>query len=385
MVLDRGLALFWPGPSSFTGEDVGELHLHGGVAVVAAVIEALGTLPGFRMAEAGEFTRRAFENGRIDLAEAEGLADLVSAETELQRRSALWRAAGGVSERCEAWRAKIMRARAWMEAEIDFSEEEQFGELSAPAWALVEETAEEIGRELARRDGEIVRDGAEIVITGRPNSGKSTLLNALARREVAIVSPTAGTTRDLIEVRLDLGGIPVTLVDTAGLRETRGAVEAEGVRRARHRASSADLVLVLTDMSRRSRGPVESFGGEVIRIGTMADRLDSEQKRRAQSRVDHLISAASGEGVDGLVTDLSARLAGQASRGESALITRQRHRDILEACRGRLSEALSLRKGPVELAAESLRAASDAIGQVTGRVGIEDVLDGIFSEFCIGK
>ncbi len=243
-VIDRGLVLFFPGPASFTGEDVAELHVHGGRAVVAAVLAAVEPLPGFRPAEAGEFTRRAFANQRMDLTQVEGLADLIAAETEAQRRQALRQADGALGRRYESWRNVLIHARALVEAELDFAEEDDVPpRASAPVWDSVALLEKEIVNHIEDRRGERLRDGVEIVILGPPNAGKSSLLNAIANRDVAIVTPEAGTTRDLIEVKLDLGSMPVTLVDTAGLRQTASLVESEGIRRAegprRHRRSGA--------------------------------------------------------------------------------------------------------------------------------------------------
>ncbi len=254
-LLDRGLVLFLPGPASFTGEDVAELHLHGGRAVIAAVLAALAELPGFRPAEAGEFTRRAFGNDRLDLTQVEGLADLVLAETEAQRRQALREADGALGRVYDGWRERLVRARALVEAELDFAEEEDVpGAVSDQAWAIAAEVRKEIVNHLADRRGERVRDGVEIVVLGAPNAGKSSLVNAIARRDVAIVTPEPGTTRDLIEVRLDLGGFAATLVDTAGLRRAEGAIEREGIRRAEARAEVADMVLWLADATAAEKG-----------------------------------------------------------------------------------------------------------------------------------
>ena len=257
--IDRGLVLFFPGPESFTGEDVAEFHVHGGRAVVAALLAALSALPGFRAAEAGEFTRRAFHNQRMDLTQVEGLADLVAAETEGQRRQAMRQAEGVLGRLYDGWREDIIRARALIEAELDFPDEDDVpGSISDEAWAMVAALETEIADHLADRRGERLRDGAEVVILGAPNVGKSSLVNAIARRDVAIVTAEAGTTRDLIEVRLDLGGYPVTLVDTAGLREAAGLVEREGIRRAEDRAARADLVLWLVDATVPDPGPLPS-------------------------------------------------------------------------------------------------------------------------------
>ena len=387
-VLDRGLVLFFPGPDSFTGEDVAELQVHGGRAVVAAVLEALGRMPGLRAAEAGEFTRRAFVHGRLDLTEVEGVADLVAAETEAQRRQALRQAEGGLRRHLEAWRERLVRSRALVEAELDFADEEDVpGSVSDAAWAEIEAVAREIAAVLADdHRGERLRDGAEVVVLGPPNAGKSSLINALAGRDVAIVTPEPGTTRDLIEVRLDLGGFPVTLVDTAGLREAGGLVEAEGIRRATARAGAADLVLWLGDA--RLPAPAPGVGADVpvVRVGTKVDLIDSEEERSwVSGGFDCLISTRTGEGLEGLVGRLAAFLGQSFDAGESMLVTRSRHRSGLEACLSALKDALAGTERGLELRADDVRRATDALGRITGAVGVEDLLDVIFREFCIGK
>ena len=270
-IIDEGLALFFPGPKSETGEDTAELQLHGGRAVVAATLEALGRIEGLRPAEAGEFTRRAFENGKLDLTAVEGLADLVGAETEGQRRQAFRQMKGALGGRAEEWRRKLIQALALIEAGIDFSDEADVpGELVGPALAIARELAGEIEAGLADDGrGERLREGLVVAIAGPPNAGKSTLLNRIAQREAAIVSPYAGTTRDVIEVHLDLNGWPVTLLDTAGMRETGDPVEMEGVRRARARAAAADLVLWVEDVSGGEGGASEGDAGFAPSVGAL--------------------------------------------------------------------------------------------------------------------
>jgi tRNA modification GTPase len=387
MPVDRGVVVFFEGPRSFTGEDVAEFHLHGGRAVIAAMIDALGAVAGLRLAEPGEFTRQAFDNGRLDLAEAEGLADLVAAETEMQRRQALRQAEGGLSTAYEGWRSRLIRARAMIEAELDFADEDDVPPgVSERAFAEISAVAGEIGAVLARGSaGERLRDGAEIVLLGAPNSGKSTLLNAIAGREVAIVSEEPGTTRDLLEVRLDLGGYPATLVDTAGVRETESRVEREGVRRARARAQDADLVVVLEDVAAPGTAPA-AVRAATIRVGAKADLIDSDSERESlQSRYDHLISARRGEGMADFLEQLGHRVRSVLKGGETAVVTRARHRTALEACQNALGSSIRDRRAGAEIVAEHLRRASDFLGRVTGRVDVEDVLGAIFSEFCIGK
>jgi tRNA modification GTPase len=385
--IDRGLVVFFPGPGSFTGEDVAEFHVHGGRAVIAAILHGLTELPGFRPAEAGEFTRRAFVNRKLDLTEVEGLADLVAAETEAQRRQALRLAGGDLRKRAEGWRKRLVRARAWVEAELDFSDEADVPpEAGAKAMADVASIAGEVVAALDDdHRGERIRDGAEIVVVGPPNAGKSSLINALARRDVAIVTPEPGTTRDLVEVRLDLGGYPVTLVDTAGLRETSGLVELEGIRRARARAREADLVLWLSEVGGQVETRAEDFGGPVLRVGTKADLIESTTERSpVLAGFDLTISTVTGVGLDGLVERVADFVAEAFRPRESDVIVRARHRAALLACHQGLEAALGT-FGEPEIRAEELRHAGDALGRLVGRIDVEDVLDAVFREFCIGK
>jgi tRNA modification GTPase len=377
--LDRGLVLFFPGPASFTGEDVAEFHVHGGRAVVAAMLSALDTLPGFRPAEAGEFTRRAFANDRLDLTQVEGLADLVTAETEAQRRQALHQADGALGRLYDGWRDRLVRARALIEAELDFPDEEDIpGSVSAETWEIVATVEEEMRTHLSDRRGERLRDGAEVVILGAPNAGKSSLLNAIARRDVAIVAPEPGTTRDLIEVKLDLAGYPVTLVDTAGIRETDGAVEREGIRRAERRAAEADLVLWLTDAG---SSPSVEPPPRALHIATKIDLIDSLGERS----FDAAVSSVSGVGINDLILLMTDRIRSSLPETESPLITRARHRSAVLAAASLLAKAGSAEATALEIRAEDLRLASDALARITGRIDVEDLLDVIFRDFCIGK
>jgi tRNA modification GTPase len=382
--IDDGLALWFPAPASETGEDIAELHLHGGRAILAAIFRVLGKIDGFRPAEAGEFTRRALLNGKLDLAAVEGLGDLIAAETEAQRRQALAQYRGALSWEVETWRTKLVEALALVEAAIDFSDEDDVrGDLPRSSMKIASALAAKIRPVLAdAKRGERLREGFTVAIAGAPNVGKSTLLNRLASREVAIVSHIPGTTRDAIEVALDLAGVPVVLVDTAGMRDTSDPVEAEGVRRARTRAEAADLVLWLIDDSRTDARP-ENISRHAWLIRTKADLIDSESQRDLRDQGFIIISAKTGLGIDELI----AKLSSEAERlgGEPALVTRERQRHALAEALQYLEALLSLPLPPEEVIAEELRLAARALGRVTGRVDIEEVLGEIFKNFCIGK
>jgi tRNA modification GTPase len=392
-VIDEALGLWFPAPHSETGEDVAELQVHGGPAVIDGILGALGKIEGCRVAEPGEFTRRAFENGRLDLTAVEGLADLIAAETPAQRRQAFRQLKGLIGDRAEAWRRRLIEALALVEARIDFSDEADVPEdLLGPALTTVRALRDEIGSALAgSRRGERLRDGLVVAIAGPPNAGKSTLMNRLARREVAIVTPYAGTTRDVIEVHLDLDGYPVTLLDTAGIRENTEPVEQEGVRRARERAAAADLVLWMIDGSADGRdgcvGLVEA--AEIWSIANKSDLANGKKRSiKSEPKFDFIISARGGEGVDGLIAALTRHAREFFSGAEAGIVTRARHRAALEettAALDRVSMEAQRGSGREELIAEDLRAAATALGRLTGRVDVEDILDVIFRDFCIGK
>lgn len=388
--LDEALTLWFPGPASFTGEDVAELHVHGGPAVIEAVIDACLGAANVRPAEPGAFTRRAFEHGKLDLAEAEGLADLVDAETEGQRRQALRQSKGALSAVYEGWRARLVEAAALIEAEIDFPDEDLPGEVSRRAVPILEALAADMRRHLDdRHRGERVREGYRIAIIGPPNAGKSSLLNALAQREAAIVSDIPGTTRDVVEVRLVLGGFPVWIADTAGLREAADAIEAEGVRRALARAEEADLRIGVVEAGEVVPADLRAAlrGGDVL----VRSKAELAPPRAVQPGA-HLValpelwlSVTSGEGLQELEALLLAGVTHALGREEAPTLTRARHRRLVEAAHAALGRAIpALTVGP-ELAAEEVRVASDAIGRLTGRIDVEDLLDEIFSSFCIGK
>jgi tRNA modification GTPase len=467
-IIDEALALWFPAPNSETGENTAELQLHGGRAVIAAVLDALGHIEGLKPAEAGEFTRRAFENGKLDLTAVEGLADLVGAETESQRRQAFRQMKGLLGGRAETWRQRLIQALALVEAGIDFSDEgdvqnSPHENLVAPALSVARELEGEIAAALANSGrGERLRDGLVVAIAGPPNAGKSTLLNRLARREAAIVSPYAGTTRDVIEVHLDLGGWPVTLLDTAGIRETSDPVELEGVRRARDRAAAADLVLWVVDASaagergnaarpvadkaigspvipgRRAAASQESRAAHEVLSAPPYEKSTSSSKKwlilnkidlisqsdnrteqrlqkthsnelavrsnkpltnMANNQLTHKnelvsthnelvfnLSASSGEGFDDLLDQLTRHAKDFLAGAESSLVTRARHRYALEEALAALRRALAGDvAGREDLLAEELRIAARALGRLTGRVDVEDILDVIFRDFCIGK
>ncbi len=376
-VLDRAMVLRFVAPASATGEDVVELHLHGGPAVVDAVLRVLAALPGLRLAEPGEFTRRGFDNGRFDLSQAEGLADLIAAETDAQRQLALGQAGGRLRDKVEGWRDALIALRAEAEARLDFAEAEEdvatglaagsgMGDQLAALAADIDAALADSAR------GMRLRDGLTIAVVGDPNVGKSSLINALVRRDAAIVSEQAGTTRDIIELPLVFAGVAVTLIDTAGLRDTADPIEAEGIRRARARAASADLVLHLAETP-----PAAPFGQLVI---SKIDR--SGMAPGVRDGIIH-VSAHTGAGIAELEQWLTDWVAAALRPGEAALVTQLRHRDALALARADIAAAAAT--GDLVLYAESLRLASRALGRITGAVGVEDVLDAIFGRFCIGK
>lgn len=383
--IDRGLAVWFQAPQTETGETMAELHLHGGRAVVAAALEAIRRLGFCRLAEPGEFTRRAFENGKLDLTAAEAIADLVAAETDQQRRQALQQMEGALHRLYEDWRTLGLHTLAHLEAAIDFPDEDLPGGLVDEVRTGIERLRAAIADHLGDRRGERLREGLHIAIVGPPNAGKSSLLNLLARREAAIVSATAGTTRDVIEVHLDLGGWPVILADTAGLRDSADAIEQEGVRRARARAAAADLRLLVLDATAdwRQEKTVLSAGIE----GWDEDRDIVVVNKTDLAAVANPgvagLSTVTGAGLPDLLSRLERRAATLMEEAGPPPLTRARHREALSECQEALDRALLAPE--VALAAEDLRLAMRALGRITGTVRIDELLDVIFRDFCIGK
>ena len=383
-LIDEGLAVFMPGPHSYTGEDTLELYLHGGPAVIKHSLEALTRQPGVRLAEPGEFTRRAFEAGKLDLTEAEGVADIIEAETEAQKAQALRQLTGGLAETYDRWRAELTGVLALLEVMVDFPDEGDAPEDTVrPILVKLDELIGELGEALGDRGiGEKIRDGFRVAIVGPPNAGKSSLLNRIARREAAIVTDIAGTTRDVVEVRLVLGGQVVWLADTAGLRETSDVVEAEGVRRAAKAARDADLRIHVIDGANAEppKGPVEPQ--DVVVFNKADQRPPALAPDGALA-----VSANTGMGIDQLEAAIAGFISQRAASVEAPVITRARHREKLSAGLASLMAARQLLEDDMgaELAAEDVRMALRQLGAVIGVVGVEDVLGAVFSQFCIGK
>jgi tRNA modification GTPase len=375
-IIDEGMAVYFKAPHSFTGEDVVELHIHGSLAVIRELLGILEAMPDLRAAERGEFTRRALLNGKMDLVEVEGLADLIEAETSEQKSQALRQMQGEMSSFYEKLRKEIITTLAHLEAYIDFPDEEIPESVLLGMDTEVRGVMHSIGQTLARHaDGERIREGISVVILGAPNSGKSSLLNALSKRDAAIVSHHAGTTRDMIEVHMEIAGYPVILVDTAGLRESDNEIEIEGIRRAIYRAAHADIRLVLFDgTTTPDTASLALVDENSIIISTKADLQKSAQGMG--------ISTHTGEGIDALLKILEQRIAERFS-GEGAIITRSRHRSLLQKAHNHLERFFTV--GELELKCEELRLAANFIGKITGKIAVDDVLDVVFREFCIGK
>lgn len=387
-IIDHGLVLCFRAPKSFTGEDVAELQVHGSLAVIRELLDMLGAMEGLRPAEPGEFTRRAFLNGKMDLLEAEGLADLIDAETPAQAAQAMRQMHGESSRHYENLRARLVKSLALLEAYIDFPDEEIPDSALADVNKNIVALKEEIAGALAdNRSGERLREGARIVILGAPNAGKSSLLNALSRRDAAIVSHQAGTTRDIIEVHLNIAGFPVILTDTAGLRETGDEIEEEGVRRALRHAEEADIKLILFDSTQLAAPPAEvssQVDEKSIIIANKCDLLAAAGNSNILSNNNILyVSAKTGQGVEDLLKNIENIISYKFSSAAAPLITRARHRALLEEC-SHFLERFSTEK-PLELACEELRLAGESVGRITGKIAVDELLDVIFREFCIGK
>lgn len=382
-VLDDGLLLTFPGPNSFTGEDVAELHLHGGLAVIRAVLEVLGGMAGLRPAERGEFTQRAFRNGRIDLVAAEGIGDLVQAKTERQRKLALHHALGHASETIEAWRRDLIAILGRVEAAVDFADEADV------ARETVDEVRSRLDDLVRRMRGALaeaeraapIRDGVKVVLAGPPNAGKSSLLNLLARREAAIVSAIPGTTRDVIEVAMEFSGVPVILTDTAGLRaHSTDEIERIGMDRTANELRGADIVVWVTAPDAVAEPP-DDLDSETLWIENKSDLASAGSINRA----DHQLSVKTGEGMAAFFASLERRVLDMAANGESATLIRTRHKQVTASCIENLLRASAISADHLELMAEALRAAAYDMGRLTGRIDVEEILDAIFREFCIGK
>lgn len=383
--IDRGVFVYFPAPHSFTGEDVVELHLHGGPAVVQKMLDTLGEMANTRLAEPGEFSKIAFRNGKMDLTEAEGIADLIDAETDAQRAQALKQACGHMHHQFMAWREQVLTALAHLEAYIDFPEED----IPDAVYSELKETVESLLQECQQclqdhHIGERIRDGIQVAIVGPPNAGKSSLLNAIAKRDVAIVSHLKGTTRDVIEVRMDMLGLPVILSDTAGIRESSDVIEREGITRARQRAEEADVILAVSEWSESA--PDVDFYAEWPPERTLAvcNKIDAAKHYVAETAFDlHMVSTKTGQGLDTLLEALATRIQNRYHTAEAPLITRARHRVEVERATECLSRFLEI--DTLELQCEELRHAAKSIGRITGHIAVDDVLDTIFRSFCIGK
>jgi tRNA modification GTPase len=381
--IDQALVLQFPAPHSFTGEDCVEIHVHGGRAVVAAVFSEVDAIPGIRPAEAGEFSKRAFDNNKMDLLEVEGLADLLKAETEMQRRLAVEQTSGRLSELYDGWATQLTRCRALIEAELDFSDEEDVPDsVAEQVWTTVSALRKDIEHHLgAGSSSEIIRDGFKVALVGAPNVGKSSLLNALSGRDVAIVTDIAGTTRDVLSVDLNIDGYLVTLFDTAGLRETIDIVEQEGVRRARQTAKTADLILLLSEIDSPPQQLDESSDAPVLRLCTKSDLSNFADA----NAVDLLISAQTGDGLQQLRSIIKSEIEKRVGSSLTLAPVRTRHMKRLEETLNYVSDALNAQGMELAIRSEYLRLAATSLGRITGRVDVEDLLGVIFSEFCIGK
>jgi len=383
-IIDQSLVIVFPAPNSFTGENCVEIHSHGSRAVMASIFAELDNLEGLRPADAGEFSRRAFENGKMDLLEVEGLADLLQAETEMQRRLAVEQSSGQLSALYDGWANRLTRARALIEAELDFADEEDVPDsVATQVWEAMAALKGEINAHLqGGGNGEIIRDGFKVALVGEPNAGKSTLLNALSGREVAIVTDIAGTTRDVLSVDINLDGYLVRIFDTAGIRETQDVVEREGVRRAVLTAETADLILILQDNDSTPKQSIGSFDNQrSLRVRTKT----LLRSRASDDDFDLSISAKEGIGLDELRRALKREIERRVGAGQTLVPARARHKKRLEETLNYVSDALDSETLDLAIRSEYLRLAATSLGRITGRVDVEDLLGVIFSEFCIGK
>ncbi len=382
-VIDQGLILYFNSPNSFTGEEIVELHLHGSIAVVENVLTVLSGLKNFRLAEPGEFSKRAFENNKMDLVQAEGLADLIDAETSAQAKQAMRAMEGEASKVYEGWRTRVIEIMAFVEAYIDFPDENIPADLDIQAQGKVKNICDEINKQVVNDNGERVRLGAVATIIGAPNVGKSTLINFLSQRDVAIVSDIAGTTRDTLEAHLNIDGYPLTIIDTAGIRESADKIEQEGVRRALDKADKADFKIIMFDDENNKDEAITKLIDENSLV--VLNKIDLNKKTSSNKYI--AVSLKENIGTDELIKKIKEKVEKALGSSENAIITRKRHKLALQECVAELEAFIHARKNklPIELCAESLRRASFYLGKITGKIGVEDILDKIFSEFCIGK
>ncbi len=386
--LDHALIIYFKAPSSFTGEDIVEIHTHGSRAVISSLLENLGNIEDFRLAEPGEFSKRAFYNGKMDLTEAEGLADLIDAETREQQKYALRQMDGELKNLYESWRTGLVEILAYLEAYIDFPDEELPDNIVLKLENTVFKVSGEIKKHLSQSNaGERLREGFRVVIVGEPNAGKSSLLNTLARREAVIVSDIAGTTRDAIDVYMDINGYPVIFTDTAGLRDTKEQIEKKGIEIAYDKALSADLIIALSESENFNPLLFENIEkhckNKILYVINKADKLDQKQCSMFNAKGYIVISAKYQQGIENLLKQINDRIAEGFTSSSGALITRQRYREVLNDVFKHL-ERFNLKKS-IELAAEDIRMAAREIGKITGRIEVDEILDKIFGSFCIGK
>jgi len=384
--IDRGIVLWLPGPNTFTGEDIVELHTHGGRSVREAMINALNFINGVRLAEPGEFSARAFINGKVDLTEAEGIADLISAETEAQRLQALRQMSGGLKELYETWRVKLIKLSAYLEAEMDFSDEALPSNINESVYSNIREIVSDIEIHLLDKNrGQKIRDGIQVALLGAPNAGKSSLLNILAKKDVVIVSDISGTTRDVVKINLDLEGIPVSVSDTAGIHSASGKIEKEGIKRSYIESKSSDIRIIILDGETWPEVPseiIDLINDDSILLLNKSDlvKISSSNVIKQQPKV---ISCLKGIGISEFTKELTEMVKNRYDIGENPLITRERHRKAASDCLEALKR--SLKVDQIELLAEDLRLAIYALARITGRVDVEDILDVVFRDFCIGK